>query len=278
MGNIMYIKILVFSACISLIYSFLPLNTKITSELKKILIIQDEKPQMEVLAQFLRAKGNIDITIVSQDSLPVDFSIYRAVIGYIHGRMTEKTELAIIEYTQNGGRYICLHHSISSGKAQNRYYFDFLGIRLDSPGQSSQPVDPGEGYGWTHGGDNGVTLTVVNLNKNHYITNHNIVWGEEIDYTSSDYPSSPGKFPVLLFEKSEIYMNHKFTDGREKTVLCGFKFFDERNQKLFMQDRAVWYKKYEMGEIIYFKMGHSIVEFENINFSQMILNAINWET
>jgi len=95
---------------------------------------------MEVLAEFLKEKGKIGVTIVNQDSLPENFAIFDAVIGYIHRDLEEKTELKIIEYTQKGGRYICLHHSISSGKAKNKYYFDFLGIRLDNPENSRNPA------------------------------------------------------------------------------------------------------------------------------------------
>ena len=72
-------------------------------------------------------------------------------------------------------------------------------------------------------------------------------------------------------------MNHKFTDGREKTVLCGFKYLDDRNGQLFMQDRAVWTKPYGEGEVVYLMPGHSAADFENSSFSQMILNAINWK-
>jgi len=45
-------------------------------------------------------------------------------------------------------------------------------------------------------------------------------------------------YPSLSLHESEVYMNHKFTDGREKTVLMGFRFLDERNDQMFMQDRA----------------------------------------
>jgi len=232
---------------------------------------------MEVLAEFLKEKGKIGVTIVNQDSLPENFAIFDAVIGYIHRDLEEKTELKIIEYTQKGGRYICLHHSISSGKAKNKYYFDFLGIRLDNPENSRNPVEPGGGYGWRHDGEKGVTLTLVNLNPEHYITNHKIQWGKPVIYTPSDFPSVEGMYPSILFEKSEVYLNHKFTDGRQKIVLCGMKFYDDRNGCLFMQDRAVWIKRQGKGEIIYFMPGHSVLDFKNQNFAQMILNAIEWE-
>jgi type 1 glutamine amidotransferase len=73
-------------------------------------------------------------------------------------------------------------------------------------------------------------------------------------------------------------MNHKFTDGREKTVLMGFKFLDDRNGQMFMQDRAGWLKKYGNGEVIYLMPGHAVTDFENDSFAQMILNAITWES
>jgi trehalose utilization protein len=122
-----------------------------------------------------------------------------------------------------------------------------------------------------------VTLTLVNLNPDHYITSHDVTWGEKIAYTSSDRPAVEALYPSISLHESEVYMNHKFTDARAKTVLCGFKFFDDRNGQMFMQDRAAWLKKYGEGEVIYFMPGHSAYDFENHNLSQMILNAINWK-
>ena len=46
---------------------------------------------------------------------------------------------------------------------------------------------------------------------------------------------------------------------------------------MFMQDRAGWLKKHEKGEVVYFMPGHAATDFENDNFSRMILNAITWE-
>ncbi len=244
---------------------------------QKVLIVQDEMPQIEVLSEFLRNTGKLDVDIVDQANLPADWSGYQAVIGFIHGKLEVPAEKAIIEYTENGGRYVCLHHSISSGKASNAFYFDFLGIRLDHGEFSKYPVKPGEGYGWYHDGENGITLRLVNLNPHHYITNHNINWGAPIGYTSSDGPAVPGQFPSISLQKTEVYMNHKFTDGREKTVLCGFKYYDPRNGELFMQDRAVWTKPYEKGDIVYILPGETPADYENPNIAQMILNAIVWE-
>jgi len=239
---------------------------------KKVLIIQDELPQIEVLAGFLREQGGLEVLVVDQEALPPDFSPFRAVIAFIHKDLKVPTEKAIIDYTLGGGRHIALHHNISSKKAENEFYFDFLGIRLDNPKESKNPVEPGGGYGWRHV----PVLTLVNLNPQHYITSHKVSWGGEIPYTPSDFPSAEGMYPSISLDSSEVFLNHKFTDGREKTVLMGLKHFDDRNQVLFMQDRAGWVKKAGKGDIIYIMPGHVPSDYENPNISQIILNAINW--
>ena len=266
-----------FTSTLLITMAFLMPKITLAQNDQKLLIVQDEKPQMDLLADFLRQKGNLEVTIVDQAHLPESMSPYQAVIGYIHGNLEVPTEKAIIDYTQNGGKYICLHHSISSGKAKNKYYFDFLGIQLDHPEFSMFPVKPAAGYGWYHDGDNGVTYILVNLNKHHYITNHNIQWGDTIGYTSSDGPAVAGKYPSMVLPKTEIYINHKFTDGREKTVLCGLKCYDPRNGELFMQDRAVWLKPAGKGTIVYIMPGHTSADYKNPNIAQMVLNAIVWQ-
>ena len=239
----------------------------------KVLIIQDELPQMEVLSDFITKNGkNIDIGIVDQDNLPRSMSDFNAVIVYIHGKLFENTEKWIIDYTKEGGRFICLHHSISSGKAKNQNYFKFLGIRLDGTDNSRDAELPGEGYAWV----DPVTLIIVNLNDKHYVTNHKIGWGKGIQYQSSDLFLKMQTFPSISLPESEVYLNHKFTDGKEKTILLGLKYLDTRNNELFMQDRAGWYKKAGKGEIFYFMPGHAAIDFQNPNYSQMILNAINY--
>ncbi len=97
----------------------------------EVLIIQDELPPIKVLADFLQEKDRLSVTIRDQASLPGDLSGYRAVLVFIHRDLQETTEKAIIDYTQEGGRLICLHHSISSAKAANKFYFGFLGVQLD---------------------------------------------------------------------------------------------------------------------------------------------------
>jgi hypothetical protein len=242
-------------------------------ESAKVLIIQDELKQMEVLSEFLTGnQENLDVDIVKQKKLPGDLTNYRAVILYLHFRLQEDTEAKVIEYTRNGGRLIVIHHSISSGKAKNKDFFPFLGVQLDGTDNSRDPEPPGGGYVWIEG----VTFTLINLNAGHCVINYNVEWGEEISYTPSDVTSPASTYPTISLHDSEVYLNHKFTDGMDKTILMGLKFYDIRNDQLFMQDRASWHKTAGQGDIFYFMPGHSSREFENKSFAQMILNAINY--
>ena len=229
-----------------------------------VLIIQDELPQMEVLADFLADKGDLSVKIVDQQGLPDDLAAYRAVIVFIHGKLFEQTETAVLDYTENGGRLICLHHSISSGKAKNKFYFKFLGVQLD------KGIMEAGGYKWEDG-----SWSIVNLNPHHPITNHNVNWNEPIAYTSSDYPSVEGSFSAIALKKdSEVFVNHKYTDGREKTVLCGLVYKDPATGRTYMQDRAAWLKKQGKGSVFYFMPGHSVSDYKNANIAQIILNAV----
>jgi len=249
--------IAIFSACI------LGLSSSGTP---KVIVIQDELPQMKVLSKFLREKGQLSVTITDQTSFPQDLSVYDAVIVFIHGNLSQNTEKAIIKYTKNGGKLICLHHSISSAKAKNKFYFNFIGIQLDTG-----PMEKG-GYKWKES-----SWSLVNLNLQHFITKTDIKWNEKINYTPSDHPSSEKVYQcITLKEDSEVFINHKFTDGRQKVVLCGTAYYDKDSDKTYMQDRGAWIKRQGKGNIIYFMPGHIASDYENKNISQMILNAIIW--
>ena len=234
---------------------------------KPILIIQDERPQMDVLAKFLTEKGKLPVTITDQQSMAKDLSPYKAVIVFIHKDLYEPTEQAIIDYTKAGGRLVCLHHSISSGKAENKFYFDFLGVQL-----SKGSMDEG---GYAYKASN---WTLVNLNSKHYITHHNIEWNDQVTYTCSDQPAAEKSYPCTrLKDDSEVFVNHGFTDGRDKTVLCGLIYTDKATGKTYMQDRGGWIKSQGKGTIVYLMPGHCVSDYQNDRVTQMVLNAVTWE-
>lgn len=239
---------------------------------RRVLIVMDERPAMEVLAAYLKDTGGIESTIVDQKTAPEDWSGFDAVIGYVHGALQEPIELKIIGYTKQGGRYVCLHHSVSSGKAKNRYYFDFLGVALPGAEKSREPTQPGDHYAWR----DPVAQTIVNLRPSHYITRTGLTWPETVSYTASDTPGGPKDYPAFTLKETEAYMNVQFTDGAAKTRLLGFRYLDDRNGALFMQDRAGWLKPAGRGWIVYLQMGHFVQEFRHPMVAQLVLNAVTW--
>jgi hypothetical protein len=241
-----------------------------TAEAKRVLIVMDEREQMETLAKYLKDKGGIDSTIVDQQSAPEDWSAFDAVVGYVHGALQEPIELKIIDYTKNGGRFVCLHHMISSGKSKNKYYFDFLGVRMTGIEKAREAAKPGDHYAWREP----VDITVVNLNPKHYITSHDVTWPEKTPF-KLEGNEPPREFPAFTL-RGEAYMNVFFSDT-DKTVLLGLKYLDDRNNAQYMQQAEGWLKPAGKGWIVYLQPGHFKEEFERPAVSQMILNAITWK-
>ena len=102
------------------------------------LIVADEFPAMQSLAAKLKGTSEI----VDQKKMPADLSGYKAVVVYIHLNITADAENAFIRYTENGGRLVLLHHSISSGKRKNQRWLPWLGVELPD-----KPYEQG-GYKW----------------------------------------------------------------------------------------------------------------------------------
>jgi Trehalose utilisation len=236
---------------------------------KQVLIVMDEREQMETLAKYLKEHGGIDSTIVDQKSVPDDWSHFDAVIGFVHGALQEPVEMKIIDYTKNGGRYVCLHHMISSGKSKNKYYFDFLGVRMTDIDKSREPAEPGGHYAWREP----VDITVVNLNPTHYITSHDVTWPDKTEFSAGGSTKAV-TYPAFT-ERGEAYMNVFFSDT-DKTVLLGLKYTDDRNNASYMQTAEGWLKPAGKGWIVYLQPGHFTQEFEQPAVSQMVLNAITW--
>ena len=63
---------------------------------KQLLLIHDDAKVTEPLVAFLKAKGGFETLVVDQAHLPDgDWSGYRAVLGYVHGRLQEAAEGAV---------------------------------------------------------------------------------------------------------------------------------------------------------------------------------------
>lgn len=230
----------------------------------EVLIVADEIPAMETLAAKLKDQEGIGSKIVKQPEIPASLQPYQAVIVYIHKALSPAVEAACIEYANNGGKLINLHHSISSGKRTNAQWFAFMGVDL-----LKKDVNEG-GYKWIEG----IKMDIVNLVPAHFITNHKVQYESQIEYTSSEN-SKAVQVPGFHLHESEVYLNHTYTGPR--TILMGLKYTDEKTGKLWMQDRAGWYKPVGKGWLFYFMPGHSVREFEHPNYSRIVINAVIWK-
>ncbi|MBN2328041.1 MAG: ThuA domain-containing protein [Candidatus Omnitrophica bacterium] len=233
-----------------------------------VLIVADEWPQMEILGDFLHENGGLEVEKAEQNQMPESLSSYRAVFMFIHGAMEREAGLRMIEYAESGGRLIVMHHGISSKKRLVPEWLDMLGVHLPT-----KEEEPEEFYTWIHN----VDYYLVNLQPKHYITSHKIDWPTQTEYRSSDFPSRSVSQPAWNIINSEVFINHNFKDGREKTVLCGFKYKDPESGEWIMQDRGAWYKPAGRGWVFYFQPGHTPVEFQERNYCRMIMNCLTWQ-
>ncbi|HWB85056.1 MAG TPA: ThuA domain-containing protein [Bryobacteraceae bacterium] len=219
-----------------------------------VLIVADEVPAMQVLASKLKAGAGVDSRIIQQTALPPDMAKYPAVFVYIHRTLNESAEVAFIDYAKNGGKLILLHHSISSGKRGNKYWFPFLGISLPTGDFAAG------GYKYFEG----ITDEIVNLAPTSYVTTHDVHYTAKIRYKNRDLPG-------FQLDDTEVYINHVWTAPKEK--LLGVKFTDPSGQ-VHEQDTAGWHLRTEKGQVYYFMPGHSSRDFENPVYSQIIVNAL----
>ena len=237
---------------------------RLTTAVADVLIVADEFPAMELLAGKLKALEQINGRVVSQKELPAGLGAFEAVVVYIHRELSEKAEEAFIDYANAGGKLVLLHHSISSGKRKNKHWFTFLGVSLPE-GDLSQG-----GYKWIEG----VTLNLVNLSPNHFITTHRVSYPASTPYATTNAPVRDGSLPGFALEHSEVYLNHVHTAPR--TLLLGLKYVDEKTGKTYMQDTAGWVKRAGKGWLVYLMPGHTANDFENPTYARIVVNAVIW--
>ena len=230
----------------------------------EVLIVADEFPAMQLLAGKLKTEENVTSQIVVQTNMPADLSHFTAVLVYIHRELNEPAEKAFIAYAKSGGKLIVLHHTISSGKRRNKEWFPFLGVALPE-GDVSQG-----GYQWTEG----VTLDIVNLAPNHFITTNKVNYPSQIAFQTADSAGEKTLSGFTLTD-SEVYLNHALSGTR--TLLLGLKYADARTGKLYMQSHAGWVMPSGKGWTIYLMSGHSARDFENPAFARIVANTVVWK-
>jgi hypothetical protein len=220
-----------------------------------ILIVADEIPAMENLANHWAEKTHLSSKIVKQTEMPASLSEYKTVAVYIHKDISAGAEHAFLDYARNGGKLMLLHHSISSGKRKNQDWLPYFQITL--------PLGKFEDNGYTY--FDPATFDVVNLAPKNPITKHGVHYDRKVEYKGK-------KLDSFQAVNTEVYLNHHF-DG-PRTSLLGIKYTEPKSGRSFEQDTAGWEMKRDKGTVFYFMVGHKGTDFDIPQYLQILTNAL----
>ena len=155
---------------------------------------------------------------------------------------------------------VLLHHSISSGKRQNKDWFRFLGVELPQG-----PVDQG-GYQWTEG----VTVQWVNLAPSDYVMTNQVSYPERVEL--GERGGAAASRPAFTLRDTEVYLNHVLKGPH--TILMALRYADAKTGRLWVQETAGWRRRAGEGWVFYFMPGHTLHDFENPVYGRVVMNAI----
>lgn len=230
-------------------------------------IVCDERPQMEVLKEWLQAQGH-QVTIFDQtDFATTTRSRPAALFMYVHGPLDQTVGERLIEYTRSGGRLIVLHHGIASAKAKSLFWMEFVGVSI-------LPTNAPE-YPWAV--LSGVDFEMVNLAPGHHITTRRMNYTGGTSYARGDPPESERNLPAFVIRDTEAYLNLRLTPGRRRTLLFRMKCRDPIGGNVYQQDTGAWMMPSGKGWILYFQPGHHGRDFQVPQFRQVLLNTIDWK-
>lgn len=215
-----------------------------------VLAVADELPAMDVLARAMYDRARARLRITTQDVLPADMAQYPAVMVYIHKEITPQAEHAFLNYVNQGGRLILIHHSISSGKRVNKDWLPAFEISL-----------PTDSYKYFEG----IDVDFVNLAPDNFVTSNGLKWRNQFQYKDQ-------KVDGFELHHTEAYINHVFQGPR--TILLGMKCTDPKTGQVYMQDTGGWYKKVGKGTVFYFMPGHNAFDFDNVVYAQILANSL----
>ena len=227
-----------------------------------VLIVADEFHAMQVVAAQLEADTKVQTRIIGQTEMPPSMASYRAVLVYLHGELSPAAEHKLMQYANDGGDLIVLHHTISSRKRENKDWFNFLHIELPA-----KPFADG-GYAYF----DPVTYQVVNLAAGSPLMK-GVTFSEKVAFTD---PAGGGErtLPGTTFPDTEVYVNHVLTG--EHTLLLGMKYTDATTGRVYMQDTAGWMMAAGKGTVFYFMMGHRFEDFQNAAYRRLLRNAVEY--
>jgi hypothetical protein len=228
----------------------------------EVLIVADEFPAMQVLADRLKAGEGLASRIVKQTEMPRDLAPFQAIVVYIHRALNAPAEKAMLAYLNKGGRLVALHHSISSGKRTNENWFATLGVDLPKGDVTNG------GYQWIEG----VTIEVANLAPDQFVTTNKVRYPDLVVPGAQAGGMTPAPLPGIRLPESEVYLNHVLTGDR--TILLALKYTDAKSGRTWLQRTAGWTRPVGQGRLYYFMPGHSVRDFENPAYTRIVMNAV----
>ena len=228
----------------------------------EVLIVADEFPAMQVLADQLKAEEGLACRIVKQAEMPRDLAPFQAVIVYIHRALNAPAEKAMLDYLNHGGRLVALHHSISSGKRTNENWFATFGVDLPKGDVTNG------GYQWIEG----VTIEVANLAPDQFVTTNKVHYPDMVVPAAQTGGATAAPLPGIRLPESEVYLNHVLAG--ERTTLLALKYTDAKSGRTWLQRTAGWTRPVGLGRLYYFMPGHSVRDFENSAYTRIVMNAV----
>ncbi len=254
---------------LSIFVLFVPLFT-IAAE-RSALIVADKPDEMPELKKLV-GDGGWNVAQVAQKELDVNtLATADAVVVYIHEVIVGPVEKALIDYAEQGGRLIIIHHALASAKMQNPRWLEFLGVKIFPRNDKTAP--------WFVSAD--IPFTVVNIAPKHYITTNKVDYTKTVHYRSAKRKGIDGEFPAFVLNDSEIFHNQLSTDGDAKTPLFAYLLDDPKAKDLpetvpASDETAGWLKKTGKGWTVYLQPGHAPTDFQYPAFQRIMLNALDW--
>ena len=237
----------------------------------KALLLADTADEMPELRQLIQS-GGWNATQLAQKDWDASTTGFEAIVVYIHEPILETVETALIDYAEQGGRLVIVHHALASAKMRNPRWLEFLGVKIVP---KSSPDAP-----WFVSGD--IAFTVVNLAPKHYITSNGVQYDKTVTYRSATRKELDGEFPAFVLERSEIFHNQRNTDGNAKIPLLAYRHDGPEAKELpgnvpAFEESAGWLKKTGKGWTVYLQPGHAASDFKHPAFGRTVLNALDWK-
>ncbi|MHA1734631.1 MAG: hypothetical protein ACTSU5_22065 [Promethearchaeota archaeon] len=251
----------------------------------RILLLCDDppEPQMDALQEFLEG-GDLGFELVveqaSQRTLKrlVRRGRPHSVLVYVHGTFRRSVEGWLIDYCLRGGTLVAVHHAVASNKTLNERWLPFNGVTIDRGNSPARWTVVPRG-----------TLELVNLVPGHPVTTRGVEYSGVVEFPPHGGRGQPipgnappgfhgggGLLPSFALGDTELLRNHQLRRDPDRTPLFGYKFTGASSREVYWDFTGGWVAKRGRGSLFYFLPGHTVGDFRDANFRQVLLNGLTW--